>query len=59
MVARSIWDAEAQFESDIFYFAQFSNVGSNPVAPTVQLVLVVSTEDCGSSRKGSNPLLHI
>ena len=29
MVACGIWDAEAQFESDIFYFAQFSNSGFN------------------------------
>ena len=33
MVACGIWDAEVQFESDIFYFAQFSNVGSSPAAP--------------------------
>ena len=33
MAACGIWDAEAQFESDIFYFAQFSNVGSNPATP--------------------------
>lgn len=34
MAVCGIWDAEAQFESDIFYFAQFSNAGSNPVTPT-------------------------
>ena len=41
MVAYIIWDDGAQFESDIFYFAQFSNVGSSPVAPTVAVAELV------------------
>ena len=38
MVARDIWVIEEAFESHIFYFAQFSNVGPTPVAPTVAVV---------------------
>lgn len=33
-------------------------MGSSPTEPTVPIVLAVSTEDCGSSGTGSNPVGH-
>lgn len=34
-------------------------MSSSLTIPTVLIVLVVSTEDCGSSRMGSSPIKHI
>ena len=59
MGAYIIWDDGARFESDIFYFAQNNDAGSNPVIPIVAIAEMVKQRVVVSPIVGSSPTSHL